>query len=585
MTRPLPLLALALPLALLPLASCSLVIDVPLPEQGSDADCDFLHRTKPDGVDECMRWQFNPALLQCELVPLDEDNDGFFPAVCLDHPIAKVSADEIDCDDTSASGSTAFPGAPEACDGVDNDCDSKVDEGALVADVSTGPTVTFSGDRLDVDFAVDDDAANSVSVAYAQKGQGDAPGAVVRDRGFSAVSAERFTVFTTDANNTTAETPDASSVVSAQVAIAPLGANQYATAFVSRSGGISGGGPRLVAGVVTQDRDRAFFAETGIFSDGLPCAPTDGDCSVTRPSVDSPMLAANGSDVLVTAVRRTRTETEDCETTATAGDVPVVGNLLEKKDFLRVNLGAAGSQVTFPALRLTAENPIGLDLGNMRDDGTPAVVGIPGYGFVVALPQANNRVVLRSVIATDGVYALDTTRDLLFGVMADEAPLQDPSLALGTLGGTDDAPVLAMAFRRGCAGAGTVFVKLFDVDLNEGRLRVRNAAPRQLDGSGLSTAISESRPSITFAPEQRDTWFVVFIKQKNLRGRVLSFDGAMLHTESTTLVETENGISSWPKAFATTTGAFGGARYGALFAADIRGSDGVYTTHLGCFGD
>ena len=578
MIRALPLFRLALPLALLPLVSCSLVVDVPLPEQGSDADCDFLHRTKPDGVDDCMRWQFNPALLQCELVPLDEDNDGFFPAACLDHPIARVSADQVDCDDTSASGSTAFPGAPESCDGIDNDCDSKVDEGALVANVSGGPTVTFSGDRLDVDFAVDDDAANSVSVAYAQRGQSNAPGAVVRDRSFSAQSAERFTVFTTDANNTTAATPTAASIVSSQVAIASLGSNQHAMLFMNTSGS-----SRLVAGVVTQDRDKTFFAETGIFDNGLPCAPGDGDCSLTPPSVDSPMLAANGSDVLVTAVRRDRAETEDCDTTA--GDVPVVGNLLEKRDFLRVNLGAGGPQVTFPALRLTTDNPVGLDLGNMRDDATPAVIGVPGYGFVVALPQANNRIVLRSVIATDGVYALDTSRDLVFGIMADEAPLQDPSLAYGTLSGTDDAPVLAMAFRRGCAGAGTVFVKLFDVDLSEGRLRVRNTAPRQLDGSGLSTAVSESRPNITFAREQRNTWFVAFIKQKNLRGRVLSFDGTMLHTESTTLVETENGISSWPKAFTTTTGAFGGARYGALFAADIGGSDGVYTTHLGCFSD
>jgi len=566
--------------ALLPLISCSLVVDVPLPEQGSDADCDFLDGTKPDGVDECMQWQFNPSLLQCELVPLDVDNDGFFPAACEDHPVAMVGSDQIDCDDSATTGSTAFPGAEELCDGVDNDCDSKVDEGAFVADVSTGPTVTFSGDRLDVDFAVDDDAANSVSVAYAQKGQSNAPGAVVRDRSFSAVSAERFTVFTTDANNTIAEAQDGE-VVSAQVAVAPLGGNQHGVLFVNTHGGSQ----RLVAGVVTQDRDKNFFAETGIFDNGLPCAPGDGDCSVTRPPVDSPMLAANGGDVLVTALRRTRAETEDCDPTATAGDVPVVGNLLEKKDFLRVNLGAGGSQVTFPALRLTTDNPVGLDLGDMRDDGTPAVIGVPGYGFVVALPQANNRIVLRSVVATDGVYALDTTRDLLFGVMADEAPLQDPSLALGTLGGTDDAPVIAMAFRRGCAGAGTVFVKLFDVDLSEGRLRVRNTAPRQLDGSGLSTAISESRPSISFAREQRNTWFVAFIKQKNLRGRVLSFDGTMLHTESTTLVETENGISSWPKAFATTTGAFGGARYGALFAADIGGSDGVYTTHLGCFSD
>ena len=44
--------------------------------------------------------------------PIDADGDGFEVAV--------------DCDDTDP---TAFPGAPEVCDGVDNDCDGEVDDG------------------------------------------------------------------------------------------------------------------------------------------------------------------------------------------------------------------------------------------------------------------------------------------------------------------------------------------------------------------------------------------------------------------------------------------------------------------------
>jgi thiol-disulfide isomerase/thioredoxin len=43
---------------------------------------------------------------------VDEDNDGF--------------AVEDDCDDTSA---TVNPDAPELCDGIDNNCDDKIDEG------------------------------------------------------------------------------------------------------------------------------------------------------------------------------------------------------------------------------------------------------------------------------------------------------------------------------------------------------------------------------------------------------------------------------------------------------------------------
>ena len=34
-----------------------------------------------------------------------------------------------DCDDTE---STVFPGAPEICDGLDNDCDGAIDDGLIV---------------------------------------------------------------------------------------------------------------------------------------------------------------------------------------------------------------------------------------------------------------------------------------------------------------------------------------------------------------------------------------------------------------------------------------------------------------------
>lgn len=49
-------------------------------------------------------------------VPTDGDGDG--------HPAA------LDCDDTRAR---THPGAPETCDGRDNDCDGEVDEGAADA--------------------------------------------------------------------------------------------------------------------------------------------------------------------------------------------------------------------------------------------------------------------------------------------------------------------------------------------------------------------------------------------------------------------------------------------------------------------
>lgn len=56
----------------------------------------------------------------CENVFIDEDGDGVSPMDCVDLPGG-------DCDDTMI---IRYPGAPEACDDVDNDCDSRTDEDA-----------------------------------------------------------------------------------------------------------------------------------------------------------------------------------------------------------------------------------------------------------------------------------------------------------------------------------------------------------------------------------------------------------------------------------------------------------------------
>jgi hypothetical protein len=91
---------------------------------------------------------------------LDLDHDGHFGPVRGKSP-GDPDACGDDCDDTSAA---AYPGAKEVCDGVDNDCNGVVDDGAEYVPETAGgpPAVRVSG--------TDNDSAEYGSLAYHEGG-------------------------------------------------------------------------------------------------------------------------------------------------------------------------------------------------------------------------------------------------------------------------------------------------------------------------------------------------------------------------------------------------------------------------------
>ncbi len=81
-----------------------------------------------NGVDDDCDGSVDEGAIDGATWYLDHDSDGYgddsFSAEACDQPSGYV-ADATDCDDLEA---TAYPGATESCDGIDNDCDGLVDD-------------------------------------------------------------------------------------------------------------------------------------------------------------------------------------------------------------------------------------------------------------------------------------------------------------------------------------------------------------------------------------------------------------------------------------------------------------------------
>lgn len=86
---------------------------------------------------------------------IDQDCDGTDLACAAssgtDADSDGVTVEDSDCDDTD---STVYPGATELGDAIDNDCDSKIDEGLVAASISSFPSSAAAGDSVDIDYDI-----------------------------------------------------------------------------------------------------------------------------------------------------------------------------------------------------------------------------------------------------------------------------------------------------------------------------------------------------------------------------------------------------------------------------------------------
>ncbi|MFH1466443.1 MAG: MopE-related protein [Pseudomonadota bacterium] len=92
---------------------------------GADEHCDGVDEDCDGGVDE--------EPVDPDTFYADADGDGYGDAGVAMEACTQPSdhvADDTDCDDTR---DTVYPGAPERCDGLDDDCDGVIDAGAVDA--------------------------------------------------------------------------------------------------------------------------------------------------------------------------------------------------------------------------------------------------------------------------------------------------------------------------------------------------------------------------------------------------------------------------------------------------------------------
>jgi len=548
----------------------------------SHEECEVINRA--DGVprDACERWQCSGVQVlgeevgvlsrgQCVLRPPDLDGDGAVAARC--------GGD--DCDDAEPR---AFESSPEACDGVDNDCDGTIDEPAA-GDAASRP-LAVAGAALARALEGDGVAWSNADPAVAATVPADGPArlAVAAGGGAALRAAWRWA----DGPRTAAwldgcpvPTPEGTAQTSCEIAAMALAdAGPLTVALAVNTLGCGRG--QLRVGTLRRD-DPGTISQRGPTRRspvwrGVDVDPLAAPRCTGVAGARAPALAPFGDDEAPEAPRRL---------------------LALWLDASAAGREACGDPVPVRALGLfprTGGAGTSIDWVDATDAGVPAILGesvgrtAPAWApwvdgaVLVAWPVAEQTIQL-ALVPDPGAHAGDPA----FGCAADdtcesregvpETPLPAPieltrlpamgpglaevALALGPLDGAAGRQSVGVAWRTACGAATGIGFRRVGVVLGEGGVEPGDPGQlREIAGSDDDVARG---PALIYLPDgftiERNVdppregggWLVLWQTSTGaIRGRRVGEDGDLLPDDG--IWETTGDRFRWPPGAGTAPG-------------------------------
>ena len=413
----------------------------------NDACCADLEDVMPTG-DACLTWQVDPTTGYCEMLARDDDADGAPAPECAD-------GQPPDCDDADGRRSPAH--AEAQCDGVDEDCDGRVDEDAVVASADTLAVLHDDAAEIAgvfVEGARDEDEAVALAVIGS-----------AGTRTLRAVASPAGMMPSVTTELSVREDGGGDVTILGAGPLASLGADRYAL-LVRPAVGCA----RWA--LATLDLSAGTITTGGEALDpGLP--KPAGTCPDDASPVGPAAIAADDEGDLVVAWIADA-GVRECGA-APSADVVVAG----------ARIGSATRRVSASAITVGATD----------DASPPALAHVADDVFALAVAHGG-RIEVHRITIDEATLAVTAER-----VHEETAPdAGDVHLAVGER--SAEGTILALTWREGCAGANRVATRLL-------RLGDGGAAAVLTDVLESGSGLARRFPRAVWQPRANE-WLVLW---------------------------------------------------------------------------